>query len=157
MMRVVSVLPGDSLWSTYLNVYVHYLLENFSTDFKEITAQSLAENIKVTLSERYKEGGRGFFLLYMSQQIVGMSNVWLSYKNITVLNIAEFYIYPNYQRRGLGRFLYQQMLHWGRQYGVQKAALEADISNTEAHCFWRGMGLHAVSNDDNRMSYEAAL
>lgn len=156
-MNVVTVVPGDALWNTYLDIYTCYLLENFPDDFGNTTAKELVYDVASMLNKRYDEGGRGLFLLYASQQIVGMSNAWFGYEKIIVLNIAEFYIRPSYQQQGLGRFKYQYLLDWGKQHGAQAIRLETDLLNEAANGFWSAMGLHVQSVDGFRVYYEADL
>lgn len=156
-MNVVTVVPRDTLWDVYLDIYVHYLLENFPDDFRNTTATELVYDVADMLSKRYEEGGRGLFLLYASQQVMGMSNAWLGDEDAIVLNVAEFYIRPSHQQQGRGRFLYQYVLHWGKQHGAEIVRLETDSFNKTAHCFWNAMGLHIQSADSARTYYAATL
>ncbi len=54
--------------------------------------------------------------------------------------IADLYVCPNFQRRGVGRRLVSEMATWFAAQGVEHYEWHVAVRNQEALAFWRAMG-----------------
>lgn len=144
MLELKNVTPENSHWPTFIALYVEYFQRHWPSVFPDINSEEIAYESMQLLERRLSEGGRGIFLLFFEKEPVGLANVWLSKKQKTTLNIAEFYIRDEQQGRGLGNALWHAVLQWGRIHGATQLELETD-SQKPSNTFWQSFGLQSVS------------
>ena len=131
-----QVFPGGRSWKNFLNMTYIYFNENGP---KKVTGQSL-ENFYSSywdiLLERYNTSVRGLFLYYIGSDGVGLSNSYLDGNAIKRLNIAEFYVVPDFRKKGIGTEILCQIINWGKIEEATIICVEVDKSLLDANKFW---------------------
>jgi len=93
------------------------------------------------LSEVRKVGHSIYLVLLNDhQEMVGFIGCWFSRTEAHVTNIA---IDPDWQHRGLGRFLMQIMIDKAKSLGVEKMTLEVRVDNQIAQDLYKQLGFLA--------------
>ncbi len=69
--------------------------------------------------------------------IIGYVGMWVILDESHITNIA---IHPDYQNRGIGRFVLESMFRRARELGSTKMTLEVRVSNAGAIHLYRSLG-----------------
>lgn len=151
---VRAIWPGSPQWSAFLHLYASYLQQHWPQCF----AETAIEHHHALLQARWEQGGRGLFLLQDGAWPAGLANAWLDRQGDAVtLQVAEFYVSAEWQRRGWGSLLWRTVLGWGQQHGATHIGLEVDADKPVANAFWLAQGLAPLATEGNRIYYGSAL
>ena len=152
MFEIKSVSPQSALWPQFIELYGEYFQRCWPEVFGDASTETIAQDNQKLLLERYRQGGRGLFLLFEAQRPLGLANVWLDQERAATLNIAEFYIRTERRRQGLGSALWYAMLQWGQEHGAKQIRLETD-ADKPANAFWQALGLRLIFVAGYRVCY----
>jgi ribosomal-protein-alanine N-acetyltransferase len=75
-------------------------------------------------------------------EVLGYLCFWLVFEELRLMDLA---VAPSARRRGIGRALVAQALHFGRERGASRAVLEARASNEAAHLLYAEFGFRRVA------------
>ncbi len=84
-----------------------------------------------------------------SDFVAGYCIKWVVFNELQVQNVA---VHPQHRGRGLGRFLVEEALDFGRVVGCSAAFLEVRGSNTNARRLYVSMGFREVGQRKNYYS-----
>ena len=84
-----------------------------------------------------------------SDFVAGYCIKWVVFNELQVQNVA---VHPQHRGRGLGRFLVEEALDFGRVAGCSAAFLEVRGSNTNARRLYVSMGFREVGQRKNYYS-----
>ncbi|MDR0217464.1 MAG: GNAT family N-acetyltransferase [Enterobacteriaceae bacterium] len=155
MLELKQVTPQSPLWNSFLHLYGEYFQRHWPEVFGGQPEESIAKENHIILEQRILQGDRGLFLLLNGEKSAGLANVYLEREEKVTLNIAEFYIKDEYQRRKLGYGLWHAMLQWGRRHGATRVHLETDIGKN-ANFFWQSHGLSSYQVEE-RIHYDGSI
>jgi ribosomal protein S18 acetylase RimI-like enzyme len=82
--------------------------------------------------------------------MVRMQPDWLLPER-TVAYIAEFYVFPAFRRRGIGRLLAGRMIEFARSRGAEDVELDVLPTNRRGLQFWQAVGF-SLSHHHLRMT-----
>ena len=131
--------PESKEWNFFLEMNYSYMQESWPKQWKHIDQLTFIKTYSLKLIKRIKEGDRGLFLYYSHDNPVGFSNVYLTRKK-TILNIAEFYIKPEWRRKKFGNEMLNHVIAWGKEQGAEEIRIEVDKDLQKANCFWSSFG-----------------
>ncbi|WP_392388354.1 GNAT family N-acetyltransferase [Acinetobacter radioresistens] len=107
------------------------------------------------MKQRFRQGDRGFFIMYLNDEPVAIANAWLGKDDDIILNVAEFYVRDEYHRHGFGKALWRNVISWGQSLGAVLVELETDELKP-ANFFWKSLGL-TVTHTAPRLRYSLTL
>ncbi len=78
-----------------------------------------------------------YHIVRANDTIIGYVGMWVILEESHITNIA---IHPDYQNRGVGRFVLENMFQRARELGSTKMTLEVRVSNASAIHLYRSLG-----------------
>lgn len=60
--------------------------------------------------------------------------------------ICDMLVLESFRGKGLGKQMFEQIMNWFREYGVEAVYLESGVNNHPAHAFFEKMGFFKVSH-----------
>jgi GNAT superfamily N-acetyltransferase len=147
------VVKNSSEWDIYLNLTYNYFSESWPNIIKGKSKELFKQEYAEKLDRRLKENERGLFLYAIEQEIFGLSNVYMTRNQITTLHIAEFYIIPEYRKRGFAVQMKDQIVQWGKIRGASQLKIEVDKDLRGANNFWSHFGFSLDPSGDRNIYY----
>lgn len=77
------------------------------------------------------------FVLEEDEEIIGYVGIWIMYEQSQITTLG---IEPIHQRKGLGKYLMQEMITFAIQQGCEVMSLEVRISNAKAKSLYENLG-----------------
>ena len=90
-------------------------------------------------------------VLHLSGKTAGYMVSWLIRGEIHLLNVA---VHPACRDQGLGMFLMEHLVAWGRGRGARKMFLEVRVSNVAARALYRRLGFVETGRRKNYYAEE---
>ncbi len=144
-------------WNIFIDMSVGYIQHYWSETFKDKTVADSQREYESALIERIAQGPRGLFLAEYnapdSPIFVGLANAYIDEH---VLHIAEFYVKEDYQRKGVGSALLEQIKIWGKEHGAHLLEIEVDQNLELANKYWNSFGFD-LSENNGRNVYSSVL
>jgi GNAT superfamily N-acetyltransferase len=142
-------------WEAFLEMNYTYIKESWGNKLKDEDLSSFKKNYGFKLQERLKEGGRGLFFYYPQKEMdmpIGFSNAFLSQDVLDkVLNIAEFYVVPQWRGQGVATSMLSHLIEWGKEQQAVRLRIEVDKDKRNANQFWAKFGYHLDSSGDRNV------
>jgi predicted acetyltransferase len=146
-MQLKEVKPGENFWTIYLKMSYDYFIENWPKAILGQSQEFFITSYEKILKQRSIENPRKFFFLVNDEtnEIVGLTNIYLDpfLTNFIQLQIAEFYITPNYRRLGNGKKFFSLITEWGKINSVTRIRIEVDKNFINANRFWKSLSLNS--------------
>ncbi|MCK4108622.1 GNAT family N-acetyltransferase [Acinetobacter radioresistens] len=155
MLRIERIDPQSKAWQDFIVLGCEYFQRHWPNVYTNNSETKIQELISSDLKQRFKQGDRGFFIMYLNDEPFAIANAWLSKDDDIILNVAEFYVRDEYHRHGLGKALWQNVISWGQSLGAVLVELETDELKP-ANFFWKSLGL-TVTQTAPRLRYSLTL
>jgi len=127
------IFQNSQEWNLFLEISYEYISECFSNRTLNKTKNEFIIDYSRQLSNRLMsiKEPRGLFLYYNSDQVVGLSNVFVSTNNIDTksLYIAEFYVTPKNRDKGVGSQMIRHVIGWGKEKDSTKLGTRVETKN----------------------------
>ena len=81
-----------------------------------------------------------------TKKLLGLCSAWLVIDELYITFIA---VHPSYQRRGLGRFLFSELINRSNSLQANHIHLEVKDTNEPAKAFYKSMGFKTIGNRSN--------
>lgn len=81
-----------------------------------------------------------------TSELVGYVCRWIVEREVQILNVA---IHPDWRRRGIGRWIIEEVLAEARRNGATRATLEVRRHNLPAIVLYESLGFHRVGTRPN--------
>ncbi len=152
-MNLIQINTQNNNWEIFLKLSFKYLKELWPKDFKNY--ETFKKHYSQELLNKIKKGNRGLFLVYDNNVLIGITNVFLTKEisidklvnldsvnnsakqnNINTINIAKFYIKPEYRFKGYGTKLLDFIIKWGKERSAKYLKIEVDKDQKASNKFW---------------------
>jgi hypothetical protein len=139
-LQSVSV-ENPKLWQEFLDLSMEYIKANWPDEIST-SLIDFKKKYEADLLKRLTEGGRGLFLFKSDVKTVGLGNVYIeSTPKGVVVNIAEFYIKPEFRKQKLGSQFFNLLQKWGFENKARFVYVEVDKDLELANAFWAKQNL----------------
>ncbi len=155
MLRIERIDPQSKAWQDFVVLCCEYFQRHWPNVYTNNSEAKIQELISSDLKQRFRQGDRGFFIMYLNDEPVAIANAWLSKDDDIILNVAEFYVRDEYHRHGFGKALWRNVISWGQSLGAVLVELETD-GLKPANFFWKSLGL-TVTHTAPRLRYSLTL
>ena len=81
-----------------------------------------------------------------TKKLLGLCSAWLVIDELQITFIA---VHPTYQRRGLGKFLFSELIKHSKSLQTNHINLEVKKNNEQAKAFYKSMGFKTVGQRSN--------
>ena len=81
-----------------------------------------------------------------TKKLLGFCSLWIVIDELHITSIA---IHPKYQRKGLGKCLFSELIKLSESLRTNQIYLEVKDTNEPAKAFYKSMGFKTVANRSN--------
>ncbi len=81
-----------------------------------------------------------------TKKLLGLCSAWLVIDELQITFIA---VHPTYQRRGLGKFLFSELIKYSKSLQTNHINLEVKKNNEQAKAFYKSLGFKTVGLRSN--------
>ncbi len=152
--NLYRVFPNQNLmWNFYTTNISIYLKNNFQQTFKNSNIDQIKQSIDPDYRVKAQDPTRYFLIFKHKVTSIGLANVYITQCEKTplkTLNIAEFYIFPEYRRKKYGSHFSNTLKAWGKTCSTTYLQAEVNKDNHQANAFWKEQQLELdISSDRN--------
>ncbi len=179
-MNLIQINIQNKNWEFFFKLSFEYLNELWPKDFNNY--EIFKKDYSQELIDKIKQGNRGLFLVYDNKRLIGLINIYLTNEtiidgfsklissnndknliitastsleeknNLNTLNIAEFYIKPEFRFRGYGTKLLDLIIKWGKARFAKYLKMEVDKTQETSNKFWSSFNFK-LDNTQKRNIY----
>ena len=81
-----------------------------------------------------------------TKKLLGFCSIWIVIDELQITSIA---IHPKYQRKGLGKCLFSELIKLSESLRTNQIYLEVKETNEPAKAFYKSMGFKTIANRSN--------
>ncbi|MBP9892346.1 MAG: GNAT family N-acetyltransferase [Planctomycetes bacterium] len=143
----LDVTKADATTGENLDEFIKLTEEYFRENWPENLEghSDWRTHYKSWLKTRAKEGGRRLWTIKVGGKLAGLANFYSSGpEGARVGHISEFYVKPDFRRRGIGRDLFYMIRHELEKDGCRILKSEVQPDEPGRISFWEELGFEVV-------------